>query len=172
MRRAVLFFTLVAGLGALGLAGACTAPGAPTSDQPAASATGAPVVSHGGPVTDYISLVDNLRAAGATVEPAGEVSQTFFAVPGQAITVNGGTVQVFPYADEAAASAAAAGIAPDGGTIRLTPAAGGAARVVSISWVATPHFYRSGPLIVLYVGDDPAVTAVLTAVLGAQIAGR
>ncbi len=28
------------------------------------------VVSHGGPVTDYVSLVDDLRAAGATV-PCG-----------------------------------------------------------------------------------------------------
>ena len=26
-----------------------------------------PIVSHGGPVKDYVSLVDNLRAAGATV---------------------------------------------------------------------------------------------------------
>ena len=31
----------------------------------------APIVSHGGPVKDYVSLVDNLRAAGATVDPAG-----------------------------------------------------------------------------------------------------
>ena len=43
-----------------------------------------PIVSHGGPVDDYVSLVDNLRAAGATVDPAGTVSQPFFAPQGQA----------------------------------------------------------------------------------------
>ncbi len=36
----------------------------------------------GGPVTDYVSLIDNLRAAGATVEPAGDISQPFFSVKG------------------------------------------------------------------------------------------
>ncbi|MCH8893058.1 MAG: hypothetical protein IIB32_06120 [Chloroflexi bacterium] len=43
-----------------------------------------PIVSHGGPVKDYVSLVDNLRAAGATVDPAGTVSQPFFAPQAQA----------------------------------------------------------------------------------------
>ena len=43
-----------------------------------------PIVSHGGPVKDYVSLVDNLRAAGATLDPAGTVSQPFFAPQAQA----------------------------------------------------------------------------------------
>ncbi|MCH7843602.1 MAG: hypothetical protein IID01_12655 [Chloroflexi bacterium] len=43
-----------------------------------------PIVSHGGPVKDYVSLVDNLRAAGATVDPAGTVSRPFFAPQAQA----------------------------------------------------------------------------------------
>jgi hypothetical protein len=38
-----------------------------------------PIVSHGGPVNDYVSLVDNLRVAGAAFDPAGNVSQPFFA---------------------------------------------------------------------------------------------
>ena len=54
-----------------------------------------PAVSHGGPVKDYISLVDNLRAAGATVDPAGTVSSDFFAPQGQLLTVNGERVETF-----------------------------------------------------------------------------
>lgn len=73
-----------------------------------------PIVSREGPVTDYVSLIGNLRQAGATVEPAGEVSQPFFAVTGNIITVNGDDVQVFEYADAAAAEAEAAPVSADG----------------------------------------------------------
>ena len=121
-----------------------------------------PPPSHGGPVTDYVSLIDNLRAAGATVEPAGEVSQPFFSVKGNAITVNGENVQVFEYADAATADTEAALVSPDGSSVGTT----------MISWVAAPHFYKTGRLIVLYVGDDTAVINVLEDVLGAQFAGR
>ena len=121
-----------------------------------------PPVSHGGPVTDHVSLVDNLRQAGATVEPAGEVSQPFFAVAGNIIVVNGGDVQVFEYADAAAAEAEAALVSPDGSSVGTS----------MIGWVASPHFYKAGRLIVLYVGDSEAVTDVLESVLGQQFAGR
>ena len=118
-------------------------------------------VSHGGPVEDYVSLIDNLRASGATVEPVGEVEQAFFSVTSQVITVNGNDVQVFEYADAEAAEADAALVAPDGGSVGTT----------MVTWVATPHFYQTGKLIVLYVGDDSGVTEVLETVLGPQFAG-
>ncbi len=122
-----------------------------------------PIVSHGGPTSDYVSLVDNLRAAGATVEPAGEViNQPFFSVTGSIITVNGGDVQVFEYADAATAEAEAALVSPDGSSVGTS----------MVGWVASPHFYRVEKLIVLYVGDGEAVTAVLESVLGQQFAGR
>ncbi len=53
------------------------------TEDPGGKTPTAPIVSHGGPVEDYVSLVDNLRAAGATVDPAGTVSQPFFAPQGQ-----------------------------------------------------------------------------------------
>ena len=121
-----------------------------------------PVTPHVGLVTDYVSLVDNLRAAGADVQPAGDISQPFFLVKGLAITVNGGNVQVFEYADDDAADAEAALISPDASSIGTT----------MVSWVAAPHFYRIGKLIVLYVGDDETVRSVLESVLGQQFAGR
>ena len=121
-----------------------------------------PVVSHGGPVTDYVSLFDTLRAAGATVEPAGDISQPFFSVKGLVITVNNSDVQVFEYADAATADTEAALVSPDGSSIGTT----------MVSWVATPHFYKTGKLIVLYVGDDTAVQNMLEDVLGSQFAGR
>ena len=120
-----------------------TPPVEPTAPQPQNNNSGepqTPIVSHSGPVTDYVSLIDNLRAAGATVEPKGEVSQAFFSVKGQVMSVNGGEVQVFEYADESAIEADAALISPDGGSIGTS----------MVTWVAAPHFYKIGKLIVLY----------------------
>jgi len=116
----------------------------------------------GGAVTDLVSLVDNLRALGASVEPADDIEQVFFSVIGHIIRVNGEDVQVFEYADRAAANSAAALIAPDAGSIGTS----------MISWVATPHVYKSGRLIVLYIGDNRDITALLQNVLGPQFAGR
>ena len=129
--------------------------------QPALG-TSPPPMSHGGPVRDYVSLIDNLRALGAIVMPAGPVSQPFFSVPGQTIRVDGGQVHVFEYPTEAAAAAEARTISPDGGTVGRT----------SIMWIAPPHFYAVGRMIVLYVGTDSAIVRLLEAALGAQIAGR
>ncbi len=124
--------------------------------------SGEPIVSHGGPTSDYVSLIDNLRAAGATVEPAGEVvNHSFFSVTGNIITVNGGDVQVFEYADAATADTEATLVSPDGYSVGTS----------MISWVATPHFYKAGRLIVLYVGDITDVINVLEAELGQQFAG-
>lgn len=119
------------------------------------------VDSHGGLVNDYVSLVDALRAQGATVEPSGDVSQPFFTVEGQVIQVNSQDVQVFEYADEAAAGAEAELVAPDGSSVGTS----------MVTWVDSPHFYHAGRLIVLYVGDDAATIDLLETVLGPQSAG-
>ncbi len=118
--------------------------------------------SHGGPVKDYVSLVDHLRGVGATVVPTGSVTQPFFAVSGQVIKVNGEQVQIYEYADEEAANADAAHISPDGGTMGST----------IVDWIAPPHFYKKGQLIVLYVGIDTSVIHILETLLGPQYAGR
>lgn len=121
-----------------------------------------PIVSHGGPVTDYVSLVDNLRAAGAEVIPGEALSQPFFDVTGQIIRVNGEDVQVFEFADETAAENAASQISPDGSSTGTT----------MITWVAPPHFYRAGKLIGLYVGEKEDMISLLVSVLGPQFAGQ
>ena len=114
----------------------------------------------GGPL-DRNGLVEGLRGAGVTVEVGGDIQQPFFSVAGRTLMVNGQTVQVFEYASEAAMQREAALVSPDGGTIGTS----------SILWTATPHFYRKGLLIVVYLGADPAVRRALESVLGPQFAG-
>ena len=66
----------------------------------------------------------------------------------------------------AAADAEAALISPDGYSIRT------ATKGAEVGWIAPPHFYKAGKLIVLYVGESEVVTVVLERVLGPQFAGR
>jgi hypothetical protein len=118
--------------------------------------------SSGGTATDYASLIANLEAQGATVVEAGEITQPFFDVTGKSLTVDGETVQVFEYADDAAMAAEADMISEDGGTIGTSIP----------SWISDPHFYKAGRIIVLYVGTDAGVMDELRQALGAQFAGR
>ena len=112
------------------------------------------------PVDDYAGLIYSLRAV-VGVEESGEVSQPFFSVAGNSITVDGEVIQVFEYPDVQSADTEAATISPDGSTIGTS----------SVAWVDTPHFYKKGRMIVLYVGDTE-LTDLLEGLLGEQIAGR
>jgi hypothetical protein len=113
-------------------------------------------------VRDDVSLVDNLGATGATVEPVTELTQAFFSPVGDVIMVNGAVVQAFEYRDAEAAQAEAPLVADDDGSIGTT----------SVTWVEAPHLYRYERLMVLHVGEDNAVTALLESGLGPQCAGR
>jgi hypothetical protein len=118
--------------------------------------------SYGGAATDYADLVDSVRAAGARVETAGEVDQPFFSVKGRMITVHGEDVQVFQYPDATGADAEAALVSPDGSAVGTT----------TLHWIGSPHFYKKGRLLVLYVGDTARVLKALEAALGRQFAGK
>lgn len=135
---------------------ACGAPPA----TPSAEAD--PIMSHGGPVEDYVSLIDSLRGAGATVEPGDEVEQAFFTVKGQIIKVNGADVQVFEYESAEAMEDDAVQVAPDGGSIGTS----------MVMWVEAPHFYKAGRILVLHLGEDQTILDLLEGALGPQFAGR
>lgn len=122
----------------------------------------APGAKTGTPVENYAGLMDALRGAGAAVEPGEQIEQTFFAVTGQIIKVNGADVQVFEYETVQAMEADAAQVAPDGGSIGTS----------MVQWIAAPHFYKTGRIIALYVGDDQAIIDLLKGALGSQFAGR
>jgi hypothetical protein len=106
-------------------------------------------------------LITALRTNGSAVESLSTVSQPFFEPDGQIIMVDGQEVQIFEYASEAEAASAAASISATGSSVGTT----------MLSWLATPHFFKSGNLIVLYVGDVDTVVSSLERVLGSQIAG-
>lgn len=124
------------------------------------------VVSHGGPVRDHVSLVDNLRSRGLTVVPVAPVAQPFLRGDGTVVGISGAGIaptqlQSFQYESAQAAAADAATFGPDGNP-----------RGAVVSWVAPPHLYLKERLLVIYVGADQAVTGLLTQLLGPQFSGR
>jgi hypothetical protein len=149
----VLLFALV-----LSACGSVSTPSSPTaSAEPAVTEpTEAPIVE------DQASLITALEASGATLETGEPVTQAFFSPEGNIIKVNGADVQVFEYESTEAMENEASQVAPDGGSIGTT----------MVTWIDTPHFYKAGRIIVLYVGSDATVLDLLENALGAQFAGR
>ena len=149
MKPSVLLATiLVLGFLISACGGAPAASASDASPQPSA-------------VVDKASLIAALQSAGATVEVGEPVSQPIFSVEGNTIKVNGADVQVFEYESSEQMELESSQIAPDGGSNATT----------MITWMDTPHFYKAGNLIVLYVGQDETVLSLLEKALGTQFAG-
>jgi hypothetical protein len=131
------------------------------------TACGTPPQSHGGPVQDQVSLIDALRTS-VSVDISGTVAQPFLhPQSGTTVRLNGtalaapADVQLFEYGSAAAASADAGQIRPDGSGTGTT----------MVDWIAPPHLFLKGRVLVIYVGNDPAVISLLGSLLGPQFAG-
>ena len=107
------------------------------------------------------SLLATLQGAGLDAQVVGDVSQPFFTVAGKSLQLNGEELQVYAYPAPEAAEADAALVAADGSSVGTT----------MLNWISTPHFFRSGNLIVIYIGENPAVLQGLQSLLGVQFAG-
>jgi len=107
-------------------------------------------------------LIKRLKAGGEKVGRKGQVEQPFFSVKGQIITIADQEVQVFEYKTVKAAELDA----------RKVSDTGSSAGTSMPMWIAPPHFFKSGKLIVLYVGEESSVLKALEAALGPQFAGR
>jgi hypothetical protein len=126
------------------------------------------------PVMDYGKLLDGLREAGATVEPIGNTpfpgddpQQPIFSGTGKRIEVNSENVSLLEYDDETMVEAEAKFISPDG----FTYTSENWTMIANISWVAPPHFYKAGKIIVLYIGTNQAIIDLLENLLGPPFAG-
>jgi hypothetical protein len=118
----------------------------------------------------YSDLLAALRAHGAAVQESGKASTLTFQGTGHGVTVNGAAIEVHEYSAALAAQLDAARVSKDGATFSrgIWPLGG---QAVTVDWIAPPHHYRKGRVIVTYVGRDTSVLDLLTSVLGPQFAG-
>jgi hypothetical protein len=112
-------------------------------------------------VSDNASLVEELRLMGNSVESLESIYQPFFTPQGQIIELNDEDIQVFEYSSEEEANKEAVQVSADGSSVGTT----------MLTWIYTPHFYQSGKIIVLYIGNNSEVIDMLTELLGPQFAG-
>jgi hypothetical protein len=107
-------------------------------------------------------LIKALRAQGVDAKVGDSIEQAFFSIRGNFVNFNEESVQVFEYESAEAMERDAALVDPDGGSIGTT----------MVTWVATPHFYKKGQIIVLYIGDNVELLKMFESMLGPQFAGR
>jgi hypothetical protein len=98
---------------------------------------------------------------GVGVDVIGEIEEPLFTGNGLLITVQGEPVEVYEFQGAFTTGEALTVISADGTRVGS----------LQIPWEATPHFFMNGRILVLYVGDNPEVLAILQAFLGPQIAG-
>lgn len=91
---------------------------------------------------------------------------SFFRAANRTVSVDGVEVQTYEYRSVQAVDRFRSGVSRDGYTV---PTQRGGSAVVR--WVAPPHFYGAGRLIVLYFGDSPRTLLALNDVLGRPFAG-
>jgi hypothetical protein len=125
---------------------------------------------------DYDELVDELRLSGADVElltsqgfPGDSPGDDIFTGYGKRFLLNGETISVLEYEDSATAEAEAEYVSSDGWSYNKVEGRVGIG--IDVEWVAPPHWYYSGRVIVLYIGENREVADLLKNVLGEQFAG-
>ncbi len=106
-------------------------------------------------------LAQELRNEGLAVTVGQTVSRPFLQATGTELRVENATLQVFEYPTENAAERDLTAVSSDARTIGST----------QMTWQGDPHIFRSGRLVVLYVGDDDRILDALEDTLGAQVAG-
>ena len=113
-------------------------------------------------VVDKEGLIAALNAADAVREVGDPVEQEYFSVGGANVKIRESDILVFEYDSTEGMEADASLVASDGGSIGTT----------MLFWVSTPHFFKAGRIIVVYIGDDAETLTQLQSLLGTQFAGR
>lgn len=106
-------------------------------------------------------LIAELEASGATAEQVETFSSDPLGGDGLLVCVGAEEVWVYLFPSNGDAGAAAARIDPD------DPSNLGSAMV---AWSGRPRFWHRGPILVLYLGEDPATEGILASVLGTPFA--
>lgn len=108
------------------------------------------------------AVVQALRDAGFDVRSAGQNAPSFFSAGDHVYTIEGaGELHLYEFRSESDAAAAAATVTPNGTGVGTSMP----------MWIAPPHWYRSGPTIVLYLGSSTEVQRVLKQEVGPPFAG-
>jgi hypothetical protein len=143
------------------------APNVRCADPNSATPMPAPFPPSGGGsiIADSKALELSLEAKGADVEYGGQSgdSKQFSLIPTE-MKVNGQQVLVYEFGPGSAVTEASKTVSSDGSSFESD------GMVMTVQWIANPHFYLYGNAIILYVGDDEGIGGLLDSV-ATQFAG-
>ena len=131
---------------------------------PDETATPTPPTSGGGGgslIADSQALEITLKSKGADVQFGGksDVGELFGLLPTE-LKVNGERVVIFEFAPGTSAEKASATVSSDGTSFKNEDGS-----IMSVRWIAPPHFYLFGNSIVHYVGSEESVVDLLDSTL-------
>ncbi len=118
------------------------------------------------PATDYSTFTHALEAAGFAVREGKLAPGDPFQEPARILFIDGVEVRTMEYPSQKALDGSRASISRDGYSI---PTKSGG--IAMVEWIAPPHFYGAGKLLVLYLGDKQSTLDALELILGPQFAG-
>ena len=136
----------------------CAAPDETATPTPPTSGGGG---GGGSLIADSQALEITLKSKGADVQFGGksDVGELFGLLPTE-LKVNGERVVIFEFAPGTSAEKASATVSSDGTSFKNEDGS-----IMSVRWIAPPHFYLFGNSIVHYVGSEESVVDLLDSTL-------
>jgi hypothetical protein len=119
-----------------------------------------------GPSLTYSAFMQKIQQKGISTTITKAFNADLFSGTAHGLMIQNEQISVFEYETNDAMQAEASNISSDGSTIHNQN--GGA---TAVDWIAPPHFYKAGHILVLYVGKNQYITSLLQSILGPQFAG-
>jgi hypothetical protein len=123
----------------------------------------------------YSGLEDRLRGQGASIQDLGTKGQLFrerlLAGTERNLRINGDSMVVFEYHTTLGAFCDTTRFSADGKTLRPSVIPGGGQGAHLDDFAAPVHWFHQGRIILLYVGQQADLLALLRQILGSQFAG-
>lgn len=114
----------------------------------------------------YSAFMQKLHQKGITTTTTQALNTDLFSGTAHGVTIQMEHISVFEYETNAAMQADANRISSDGSTLHNQNGSASA-----IDWIAPPHFYKAGRILVFYVGKSQYVISLLQSILGRPFAG-
>lgn len=122
---------------------------------------GIPIGTGSSQVMTRAVFIDTIRFNGGYTTYAGPLNISLLSVPGYVHTIDSDQIIIFEYDSGSELTRDAARISANGSTIDKK----------QYAWQGAPHFYKSGRVLVLYLGSNQRTLALLSYVLGQPFIG-
>ena len=114
----------------------------------------------------YSAFVQKLQQKGVSAATTNALNADLFSGTAHGLVIQNEHISVFEYETNDAMQADANNISPDGSTIHNQNGS-----ISAIDWIAPPHFYKAGRIIVFYVGKSQHIMSLLQSIFGPQFTG-